>query len=74
MMPRELRELMRPDCTECGSVLLVWGRLDSIAFALPRLESRKRAAELFEFCDGSEDAWMCGRCRAFGAFVDYEVP
>jgi hypothetical protein len=73
MMPREIRTLMRHECAECGSVLLVWGRLDSVAFELRDLDARKRAAELFDFCDGSEDAWMCARCGAFGAFVDYEA-
>lgn len=72
MMPREIRTMMRPDCTECGSVMLVWGRLDAIAFALTDLDSRKRAAELWEYCGGDADAWMCGRCQAFGAFGDCE--
>lgn len=73
MMPREIRALVRPDCTECGSVFLVWGRLDAIAFRLRDLEARKRAAELFEHCEGSADAWMCGRCENFGVFMDWEA-
>jgi hypothetical protein len=73
MMPREIRELMRPECSECGSVLLVWGRLDSVAFELRDLEARKRAAELLDYCGGAADAWLCGRCGAFGAFVDFEA-
>ena len=64
---------MRPECTECGSVMLVWGRLDAVAFQLPDLEARKRAARMLHYCDGSADAWLCGRCGAFGAFVDYEA-
>ncbi|MGX1794201.1 hypothetical protein ACWIDW_14810 [Microbacterium sp. NPDC055312] len=53
--------------------MIVWGRLDYVAFELRDLESRKRAAELLEFCSPSSDAWMCGRCGSFGAFSDYEA-
>lgn len=70
MMPRAIRELMRPDCTECRSSFLAWARLDSLAFELSDLEDRKYAAELIGVVGGDADAWKCLRCGAFGAFVD----
>lgn len=69
MMPRALRELFRPECSECGNPSIVWGRLDHVAFQLHDLDARKRACELMAFLGNRADAWICPDCQGFGAFI-----
>lgn len=68
-MPRVLRDLFRPECTDCGNSAIVWGRLDNVAFKIDDLDARKRAAELMAFLGNAADAWICPECQAFGAFI-----
>lgn len=62
-------QMVRTDCTECGSTDLQWGTALDLLRNVPDAEFRSELRELIAMMGGDSDAWICRSCGlGFGVF------